>query len=151
MAKLNMKNCAHCHKIFLSVLGENVCPECRAYEMTLEEDVKEYVRDHPGITIRELIEGTGAPDRLIWRMIRQGQFENASGMEIQYPCGRCGKMITKGAYCDECAVKLKMEAKKFADSMKMRTRAAEKGTTIRGGSSKTYSSTMYNEIEDARK
>ena len=118
----------------------------------MEEQVKDYVRDHPGITIRQLIDETGVPDKLIWRMVRQGEFENASGLEVQYPCGRCGKMIKKGAYCEECAVKLKMEAKKFADSMKMRARKSEKNTatTIRGGAQKTYSNTMYNEIDEAR-
>ena len=146
-----MKNCVRCHKIFLSVIGETICPECRVMEQTMEEHVKDYVRDHPGITIRQLIDETGAPDKLIWRMVRQGQFENASGLEVQYPCGRCGKLIKTGAYCEECAVKLKQEAKKFADAMKMRTRSADKGgTTIRGGTQKTYSKTMYNEIEDSR-
>lgn len=151
VAKLNLKNCVSCHKVFLSVIGESICPECRVMEQTMEEDVKEYVRDHPGITIRQLIDETGAPDKLIWRMVRQGQFDNASGLEVQYPCGKCGKMITNGAYCPECAVKLKMEAKKFADAMKMRAHAAaaDKAPTIKGGAQKTYSETMYDEIEDA--
>ncbi|MBR2518493.1 MAG: flagellar protein [Selenomonadaceae bacterium] len=150
MAKLNLKNCVSCHKVFLSVIGESICPECRVLEQTMEEDVKEYVRDHPGITIRQLIDETGAPDKLIWRMVRQGQFDNASGLEVQYPCGKCGKLIKNGAYCPECAVKLKMEAKKFADAMKMRAHAAaDKAPTIKGGAQKTYSETMYNEIEDS--
>ena len=150
VAKLNMKNCVRCHKIFLSVIGETICPECRVMEQTMEEQVKDYVRDHPGITIRQLIDETGVPDKIIWRMVRQGEFENASGLEVQYPCGRCGKMIKSGAYCEECAVKLKQEAKKFADSMKMRARKNEQATTIRGGSKKTYSNTMYDEINNAR-
>lgn len=135
----------------MPALGENICPECREKELALEEVVKDYVRDHPGITIRELIDGTGASEKLIWRMIRQGQFENAGGLELQYPCGKCGKLISNGAYCEECAVKLKMEAKKFADAMKSKARAAEKKNAPKSGSSKTFSNSMYEDINNSKR
>lgn len=151
MAKLNIKNCVRCRKIFVPALGENICPECREKEVALEEVVKDYVRDHPGITIREIIDGTGASEKLIWRMIRQGQFENAGGLEIQYPCGKCGKLISNGAYCEECAVKLKMEAKKYAEAMKSKARAAEKKNETKSGSSKTFSNSMYEDINNSKR
>lgn len=151
MARLNIKNCTRCHKIFQPKLGENVCPECREKEVAMEEIVREYVRDNPGVTIREIIDGTGASEKLIWRMIRQGQFENAGGLEIQYPCGKCGKLISKGAYCDECAVKLKLEAKKYADAMRSKARAADKKPAPKSNSNKNFSNSMYEEMNHSRR
>lgn len=151
MARINIKNCVRCHKIFQPKIGENICPECREQESKMEEIVREYVRDHPGITIREIIDGTGASEKLIWRMIRQGQFENSGGLEIQYPCGKCGVLISSGAYCDACAVKLKLEAKKYADAMRAKAHAAEKKNAPKSGSSKNFSDSMYEEMNKSRR
>ena len=55
MAKLNIRNCVRCKKIFMPVGTEKICSDCRAEDLALEERVKAYVRDHPGITVNELI------------------------------------------------------------------------------------------------
>lgn len=145
MAGLNIKNCVRCKKIFMPVGKEKMCPDCRAGEIELEERVKAYVRDHRGITVNQLIEGTGVPAKLIWRMIQQGLFENSGLLDAQYPCGRCGKLISKDVYCSECAGKLKENAQKFAAAMSSRQRAAEKQST-----GKTFSESMYEDIKSSR-
>ena len=146
MSKLNVRNCLYCRKIFMPVLDEKICPECRSKEMEMEEQVRSYVRDHPGITVKELIDGTGAPSRLVWRMIQQGQFENSGLRDAKYPCGNCGKLITKGVYCYECAGKLRLDAQKFAKAMDSKKRAEEK----KSQGQKTFSSSMYDEINSSR-
>lgn len=140
MTKLNIRNCARCKRIFIPISNEKICSDCRAADLALEEHVKSYVRDHPGITVNELIEGSGAPSKFVWRMVQQGQFENTSLRGAKYPCGNCGKLITRGAYCDECASKLKQNAQKFAAAMNSKNRAAEK-------KAKTFSDSMYAEME----
>lgn len=147
MASLNIKNCVRCKKIFAPVGKEKICPDCRAKEMELEERVKAYVRDHRGITVNELIEGSGVPAKLVWRMIQQGLFENAGLLDAQYPCGNCGKLISKDVYCSECASKLKENAQKFAAAMTSKKRAAEKKAPAAG---KTFSDSMYDEINSSR-
>ena len=130
----------------MPVLDEKICPECRSKEMEMEEQVRSYVRDHPGITVKELIDGTGAPSRLVWRMIQQGQFENSGLRDAKYPCGNCGKLITKGVYCYECAGKLRLDAQKFAKAMDSKKRAEEK----KSQGQKTFSNSMYDEINSSR-
>ena len=130
----------------MPVLDEKICPECRSKEMEMEEQVRSYVRDHPGITVKELIDGTGAPSRLVWRMIQQGQFENSGLRDAKYPCGNCGKLITKGVYCYECAGKLRLNAQKFAKAMDSKKRAEEK----KSQGQKTFSNSMYDEINSSR-
>ena len=143
MAKLNIKNCARCKKIFIPTSGEKICPECRAADLEMEEHVKAYVRDHPGITVNELIEGSGAPQKLVWRMIQQGQFENSGLRGASYPCANCGKPITRDVYCSECLGKLKQNAQKFANAMDSKRRAAEK-------KSQTFSDSMYDALDSSR-
>jgi len=146
VAKLGIRNCIRCKKIFMPVSGEKMCPDCRKEEMEMEEHVKSYVRDHPGITVDQLIEGSGAPSALVWRMIQQGLFENANLRDAKYPCGNCGKLITKGVYCYECASKLRLDAQKFAQAMTSKKRAEEKAAENK----RTFSGSMYEEIDNSR-
>ena len=145
MSKLNIKNCTRCKRIFIPVGTEKICPDCRAEDLALEERVKSYVRDHPGITVNELIEGSGVPSKFVWRMIQQGLFENSTLKDAKYPCGRCGTLITRGAYCSECEGKLKANAQKFAQALDSKKRAAEKKSQA-----KTFSDSMYEDINSSR-
>ena len=138
MASLGIRNCVICKKIFIPVSNEKMCPACRTKELELEEKVKVYVRDHPGITVDELIEGSGAPSALVWRMIQQGLFENSSLRNAKYPCGNCGKLITKGVYCYECASKLRADAQKFAKAAANSKKRVEKNQESSEGR-KTFS------------
>ena len=143
MDKLKIRNCVRCKRIFIPASSEKMCPDCRAKELEMEERVKSYVRDHPGITVNELIEGSGAPSKLVWRMVEQGQFENSSLKNAKYPCGNCGKLITKGIYCSECLSKLKATDNK--------NRAAEKKSQeSTSEDKKTFSNSMYEEINSSR-
>lgn len=147
MTRLNIKNCVRCKKIFAPTGTERICPDCRGKELELEERVKAYVREHRGITVNELIEGSGVPAKLVWRMIQQGLFENAGLLDAQYPCGNCGKLISKDVYCSECASKLKENAQKFAAAMTSKKRAAEKKAQ---SPAKTFSDSMYEDINSSR-
>lgn len=143
MAKLNIRNCVKCRKIFAPTNNEKICPDCRAKEIELEERVKAYVRDHRGITVNQLIEGSGVPAKLVWRMIQQGLFENAGLVDAEYPCANCGKPISKDVYCSECAGKLKENAQKFVAALNSKQRAAEK-------KSKTFSDSMHDMMSNAK-
>ncbi|MBQ6005677.1 MAG: hypothetical protein IJL14_05445 [Selenomonadaceae bacterium] len=148
MTKLNIRNCARCKKIFVPVGKEKICADCRAADLELEERVKSYVRDNPGITVNQLIEGSGAPAKLVWRMIQQGQFENSGLKNASYPCANCGKLITRDTYCSECLDKLKMNAQKFAQALNSKKRAADKKAQESAG--KTFSESMYNALDNSR-
>ena len=145
VTKLNIRNCARCKKIFVPTSGEKICPDCRAEDLEFEERVKAYVRDHPGITVNQLIEGSGAPRNLVWRMIQQGQFENSGLKDAKYPCANCGKIITRGTYCSDCMAKLKQNAQKFAAAMNSKRKAKEESS-----SGKTFSESMYDALDNSR-
>lgn len=143
MAKLNIRNCVRCKKIFLPSSGEKICPDCRAEDAAIEEKVKAYVRDHRGLTVNQLIEGSGVNPKIIWRMIQQGLFENSGLIDAEYPCANCGKPITKDLYCTECAGKFKENAQKFAAALVSKRAAADK-------KSQTFSNSMHDMMNNSR-
>ena len=95
-----LRNCSNCGKIFMSQ-GEKICPNCVQEQKELEVVVVDYVRDHPKCKIPEIMEETKAPESLIRRLIEEGRFEQV-GVNLSYPCKKCGKPIVAGQYCEDC-------------------------------------------------
>ena len=99
-----LRNCSNCGKIFMSN-GEKICPNCVQEQKELELVVVEYVRDHPKCKIHEIMEETQAPESLIRRLIEEGRFEQI-GVNLSYPCKKCGKPIIAGQYCEDCLTEM---------------------------------------------
>jgi hypothetical protein len=78
-----------------------MCNDCYREMQDKERDIINYVRDHPKCKVKEICEDTGAKERLVIRMIKEGRFIQ-TGVEVRYPCEKCGKLITKGRFCKEC-------------------------------------------------
>ena len=99
-----LRNCSNCGKIFMSQ-GEKICPNCVQEQKELEVVVVDYVRDHPKCKIPEIMEETKAPESLIRRLIEEGRFEQV-GVNLSYPCRKCGKPIVAGQYCEDCLTEM---------------------------------------------
>lgn len=113
-----LKNCPECGRIFVD-LGTGICRDCMEKQEELMIEVSSYVRDHPHSTIRDIMDAVGVKEKLIRRMIREGRFI-ADGVDVSYPCERCGKPIHNGRYCSECTASLQQEV------YETQKRAAEK-------------------------
>ena len=96
-----MKNCSSCGKVFVSINNSRICMDCREKEEQWEKSIVDYVRDHPKSKIGEIVEATGVQEPVIRRMIREGRFVS-TGVELYYPCEKCGSPIQKGQYCEKC-------------------------------------------------
>ena len=105
-----LKNCPRCGKLFMD-MGHKICPACIEAEQADEDKAADYVREHPKATVKEIARETGVKESLVMRMVRQGRFVSASGIEISYPCEHCGKPITNGRLCDSCNRALITEVK----------------------------------------
>ena len=117
-----MKNCSSCGKVFVSINGARICMDCREKEERWEKAIVEYVRDHPKCQIGEIVEATGVQEPVVRRMIREGRFLS-SGVELFYPCEKCGSPIQKGQYCEKCQKEMREEltaavAKQSASGMR---------------------------------
>ena len=117
-----MKNCSSCGKVFVSINNSRICVDCREKEERWEKEIVEFVRDHPKSRIPEIVEATGVQEPVVRRMIREGRFIS-SGVDLFYPCEKCGSPIQKGQYCDKCQKEMREEltaavAKKSASGMR---------------------------------
>ena len=117
-----MKNCSSCGKVFVSINNSRICVDCREKEERWEKEIVEFVRDHPKSRIPEIVEATGVQEPVVRRMIREGRFLS-SGVELFYPCEKCGSPIQKGQYCEKCQKEMREEltaavAKKSASGMR---------------------------------
>ena len=95
--------------------GEELCKDCRIIEEEKERAVINYVRDHQGCPISEVVEKTGVPDTFVKNMVSKGHFANVKRSDLYYPCQSCGKPIKNGTYCINCLRSLRNETKKMAD------------------------------------
>lgn len=96
-----LKNCSECGKLYMEV-GQGMCHDCIIKEQEAEQIVYSFVRDHDKCSIKDIVEGTGVKEKVIFRMLKAGRFI-ASGMEITYPCQGCGAPITTGKLCLKCS------------------------------------------------
>ena len=118
-----MKNCPMCGKLFLATNTMRVCRDCLEKEHEMESNVVNYVRQHPDCNIPEIIKETGAPEKMIRRLIKEGRFVEA-GVKITYPCEKCGAPISTGKLCNKCAEALRAELQ--ATNAKNQAMAAKK-------------------------
>lgn len=126
-----LKNCSQCGKIFSPIRGEKLCRDCRMKEEEIERQVIHYVRDNPGASIKETMEATGVPEKVIKRMAREGMFVNVATSEnFVYPCMGCGKPIRNGTYCADCLKRLRTETRKASEAMHIRVREEKRMSTI---------------------
>ena len=128
-----IRNCIKCGKIFAAMNNEKVCKDCVQKEKDFEEHVVSYIRENPGKGVKEVMEATGASEKLMRRMIQDGIFSNAAINRVEgatYPCMSCGRPITNGTYCTDCLSRLRNQTKKAAERMQIRIKEDPKMSTI---------------------
>lgn len=100
----DIRNCPRCGKVFARV-SRNLCPQCVREEDEMTEKVKQYLREHKGASLSEVVEATGAEESLVLRLIREGRIIVSDG-EPALNCQRCGRPISEGRFCSACANEL---------------------------------------------
>ena len=103
-----LRNCPVCGKLFAADAATRMCRECFIKEQEKELEVTNYVRDHPKSKIPEIVENTGASEKMIKRMISEGRFQQV-GVNLTYACEKCGEPIMVGKFCRNCMAELQKE------------------------------------------
>ena len=124
----SLKNCPSCGKLYLET-GRKVCPACVEAEEEMENVVRNFVRDHKKATIHEIVQGTGVKERIVIRMIKAGRFIETS-IKIEYPCEKCGHMITRGKLCEKCSNDLVQQVAKAAANANRRLERSDRSHTL---------------------
>ena len=99
---MNIRNCRSCGRIFNYVAGPIVCPACREGLEKKFQEVKEYIREHPGVTIPDVSEACDVEPNTIRQWLREERLELAENSPIYLNCESCGAPIRCGKYCEKC-------------------------------------------------
>ena len=99
---MEIKICRSCKKMFQHITGPELCPKCKQAEEEMFQNVKEYLREHPGANMYEVNQETGVSATLIEKFLRQGRLQVATDSPIGLNCERCGRKITTGRFCNSC-------------------------------------------------
>ena len=119
--KQKLKNCSNCGKLFIQTHGEKLCRECTIQEEEKQREIMDYIHDHQGCSITEVMTNLNVSKKLVNNMINKGFFGNLKRSRASYTCQSCGKPINIGnTYCRECLRQLRNQTKKIAEQREIR-------------------------------
>lgn len=99
---MNVRNCRVCGKIFNYLSGPPVCPACRDAAEAKFQEVKDYIREHPGVGMSEVAEACDVDPGQIRQWLREDRLEVTEDSAVFLNCESCGAPIRSGKYCDKC-------------------------------------------------
>lgn len=96
--------CANCRKPFQPRGEEDFCPACAAKDNEQFKVIKEYMIEHPGSSMADLVNNLGVSVTQIKHYLKEERLEirGAPVMNI-LNCEVCGIAIRTGRYCNSCA------------------------------------------------
>ena len=99
---LNIKNCKRCGKTFNCLTGSDICPVCVELEEQEFKKVKNYLYDHPGATLSEIVSALNTKVETIKKFLREERLEIVYDTNFILHCERCGVPIKTGGFCHVC-------------------------------------------------
>ena len=99
---MNVRTCRKCGRLFNYITGYQICPVCKEALEAKFQEVKEYVREHKGVSINEVSEVCEVETNMIRQWLREERLELAEDSGIMLACEACGGLIRSGRYCDKC-------------------------------------------------
>lgn len=148
-----IKICMRCGNPFTPEGEEDFCWTCRNSRDVKEEEIIDYLRKHPGVSILEVSQVTKLSKKVLLRMAHEGRFKGLQlNKDFGYPCGHCGKLITFGTYCPECFESLKKDAKNaknasFMAKARKAQKSKEAAKAAEDEKGRTFSTGMQDEIK----
>lgn len=99
---MNVRNCRTCGRIFNYVAGPITCQACREKMEEKFQEVKEYIREHPGVGIPQVAEACDVDSAQIRQWLQDDRLELTEDSPIRLACESCGEQIRSGKYCEKC-------------------------------------------------
>ena len=115
---MNIRNCKVCGRIFNYVSGPVLCQACRESLEGKFQEVKEYIRSHPGVGISAVSKACDVDPAQIRQWLRDERLEVTEDSPIFLTCEICGASIRSGRYCDKCKFDMTKGFKKIIESNK---------------------------------
>jgi predicted amidophosphoribosyltransferase len=96
-------NCPRCGKVFVRI-REPICEACIKEEEAIFERVRDFVKENPNMTVKEVSEECDVTVKRIMGYIRDGKIDASGGMRDDVTCSKCGKPIIGGRMCEKCVL-----------------------------------------------
>jgi predicted amidophosphoribosyltransferase len=110
--------CERCGKAFVRAnASQRVCPECKVKDEEDLDTIKDFLIINPHSTMEEIEKNTNVDKKTILRLLEEGEIESED-LNIGKKCVICGKPITHGIYCDDCAKTLQDNLNKMSKTLK---------------------------------
>jgi hypothetical protein len=130
---MEIKSCEICNRPFLFRGGIQVCDMCRETDREDYERVRDYVRENPGATIKEVEDSCDVTAKNIRRYLEEGRLEVAENSKLFLYCKSCGSKIKQGKYCETCSTKMIRGLDKAKDEEMAKIKIAlDRDNAIRG-------------------
>ncbi|MCL2577307.1 MAG: flagellar protein [Defluviitaleaceae bacterium] len=94
-------NCPRCGKVFVRITA-SICDNCVKEEEHIFDKVRDYVKENPNKTVKEVAEDCDVTVKRVLSYIRDGRIEASGGMHGDITCSKCGKPILSGRMCEKC-------------------------------------------------
>ena len=120
---LNTQTCKRCGRLFNYFAGDKLCPACKDEMEVKFQEVKEYIREHPNVTIAQVSEDCDIQPTWIQKWLREERLELTEGSAITLGCESCGAPIRSGRLCKNCSEKLRSAADGFLSAHRAKTEA----------------------------
>lgn len=115
---MELKNCEDCGRLFMSA-GARHCPECLDKEEAIFSCIRDYVWEHPGVTVDEVVKELGIKPEKVLAYLREGRLA-IKGLT----CQKCGAPITMGKLCQHCAGELQADVNNIVQKQKAKMHTA---------------------------
>ena len=99
---MDVKNCRRCRRLFNYIGGQPICPQCREELEKKFQEVKKYIFDNRGATLKDVVENCDVDESQIRQWVREERLEFSEGVDIGVQCEKCGASIVSGRFCEKC-------------------------------------------------
>lgn len=103
---MDIKNCKRCRRIFNYIGGDQYCPSCREEVEKKFQEVRDYLIDNNGASVREVVENCEVEESQVRQWVREERLEFSSDVNTGITCEKCGVPISTGRYCNKCKVEM---------------------------------------------
>jgi len=78
-------------------------------EEEIFEKVREYVRENPDSTIKEICDACEVTTKRILTYLKDGRLEASKGLQGESLCSKCGRPIKTGRMCEKCILEVNFQ------------------------------------------
>lgn len=127
---MEARNCPKCGRVF-AMIRESICPKCVKEAEATFEKVRDFIKENPNMTIKEVAEECDVSYKRILTYIRDGRVEASGGMHGEVTCSRCDKPIKVGRMCEKCTIETGFKVNEMKEDARIKNRGQMRATTMR--------------------